>query len=81
MGDEHLRSAVDWLDSALARVEAALAGRRAHPQNAPDAETTAALAALERRHAALRKVMADSVSELDTLLAVAESAPAGQTGA
>ncbi len=73
MSDDQLRTAVERLDTALARVEAALAG------SAPGAKPeTAALAALGQRHAALRQVMSDSVRELDTLLAVAEGAPVSE---
>lgn len=67
MSDDQLRMAVERLDTALARVEAALV------RPAPGANSeTAAFAALEQRHAALRQVLSDSVRELDTLLAAAE---------
>ena len=70
MSDDQLRTAVERLDTALARVEAALV------RSAPgEKRKTATLAALEQRHAALRQVMTDSVRELDTLLAVAEGSP------
>ena len=70
MSDDQLRTAVERLDTALARVEAALV--RSVPG---EKRKTANLAALEQRHAALRQVMTDSVRELDTLLAVAEGSP------
>ena len=84
MSDDQLRTAVERLDTALARVEAALAGSGsaagsgsgAGSGSVPGAKAaTAALAALEQRHTTLRQVMIDSVHELDTLLAVAEAAP------
>jgi phosphoglycolate phosphatase-like HAD superfamily hydrolase len=75
MSDNQLRTAVERLDSALARVEAALAG------STPGAKSQgAALAALKQRHAALRLVVSDSVRELDTLLAVAKAAPPADEG-
>ena len=70
MSEDQLRTAVERLDTALARVEAALA----RPASGAQPET-AAIAALEQRHAALRQVLSDSVRELDTLLAAAEAAP------
>lgn len=78
MSDDQLRTAVERLDTALARVDAALAGSGsgAGSGSVPGAKAaTAALAALEQRHTTLRQVMIDSVRELDTLLAVAEAAP------
>ena len=75
MSDDQLRTAVERLDTALARVEAALV--RSAPGGNPD---IAALTALEQRHAALRRVMSDSVRELDTLLAVAEATPSADSG-
>ena len=76
MSDDQLRTAVERLDTALARVEAALV--RSVPGANPE---IAALTALEQRHAALRRVMSDSVRELDTLLAVAEATPSADSGA
>lgn len=70
MGDGQLRTAIERLDTALARVEAALV----RPTLSINSEATPLLA-LEQRHAALRQVMSDSVRELDTLLAAAETAP------
>ena len=82
MSDDQLRTAVERLDTALARVEAALAGSGSAAGSGSGAGSvpgamaaTAALAALEQRHTTLRQVMIDSVHELDTLLAVAEAAP------
>ena len=79
MADAHLDTAVDRLDAALSRIETALAGSQTgatlqHSANA------AALVALEQRHAALRKVLSDSVRELDTLLEAAEAWPQPEAG-
>jgi len=72
MRDDHLQSAVERLDAALARIEAALARKATMADGQPVADH-AALSALEQRHAALRQVISDSVRELDSLLAVAET--------
>ena len=79
MSDEHLRTAVDRINTALVRIEAALA--RPRRANAPSySDQSSALAALEQRHAALRQVMTDSVGELDSLLAAAGGARASDPG-
>ncbi|WP_295631029.1 hypothetical protein [Novosphingobium sp.] len=70
MADVQMDSAVNRLDAALARIEAAQLRAKTQPS-----ANAAALAALEQRHAALRQVLNDCVRELDTLLAAAEAAP------
>lgn len=70
MDEPALRTAFDRVDAALARIEAALARRWT-----ADQPSAAALAALEKRHAALREVLETSVHELDMLLSAADQAP------
>lgn len=56
-------TAFSRIDAALARIEAALARPRSH-----DADSD-----LERRHAALRSAVADSLHSLDGLIAEHQS--------